>query len=150
MLRVNRSALLEVPVELAYQVVVDVEAYPEFLPGCDSVDVLRRDADGLDAKVKVTGAGMSHVFVTRNRHEAASISMVLREGPFRSLEGQWHFTSIGDTGCRVTVELMVDAHGLLATVLNPVADKVANRMVEAFCRRIEDISTGGICGGHAR
>ena len=42
---IRKSALLEVPVELAYAVVADVEAYPEFLPSCDGVQVLSRADD---------------------------------------------------------------------------------------------------------
>ena len=105
MRKVKKSALLEVPVELAYKVVADVTRYPEFLPGCDSVEVKKQSDNGLEARVKVSGMGISQSFVTKNTHEASTISMKLKEGPFQSLDGRWHFSSIGDVGCRIDVEI---------------------------------------------
>ena len=73
--KITRSALLEVPVELAYQVVVDVEAYPDFLPGCERVEVLKRTDTGVEVKVTVSGAGIKQKFVTVNRHDPNMITM---------------------------------------------------------------------------
>ena len=53
--KLTRSALLEVPVATAYQVVCDVVSYPQFVPACDSVTVLEQLEDGLRAKVVVRG-----------------------------------------------------------------------------------------------
>lgn len=148
MAKINKSALLEAPVELAYQVVQAVEAYPDFLPGCDAVEVLNRSDHGLQARVSVKGAGLSETFVTSNRHEPTSIFMSLQEGSFQLLEGVWHFSQIGDQGCRVSVEIEYEVGGLLATFFLPIADMVANKLVDAFCQRIDDIQLGGVGIGH--
>ena len=142
--RIKKSALLEVPVELAYQVVVDVEAYPQFLPGCQAVEVLSRTEQGLEAKVTVTGAGMTQKFVTANRHTPNVITMSLKRGPFKSLEGVWHFNAIGDLGCRVEVDLSYEVDGMLSVVFSPIADVVANKLVSAFCQRMDDVRTGNV------
>lgn len=146
MTRISRSALVEVPIELAYQVVVDVERYPEFVPGCDEVKVLTRRDQGLDARVTVTGAGMTQSFVTRNQHNAGSITMVLTEGPLDHLQGVWHFNAIGEAGCRVEIDIDFAAGGVLATLFTPVADKVANRLVDAFVERMDSLSGHTMAG----
>lgn len=143
MKKITRSALLEVPVELAYQVVVDVEAYPDFLPGCERVEVLKRTDTGVEVKVTVSGAGIKQKFVTVNRHDPNMITMSLKKGPFKALEGAWHFTQIGDRGCRVEVDLEFEADGMLATLFTPIADVVANKLVDAFCERMDTVQTGG-------
>ena len=144
MSRVKKSALLEVPVELAYKVVADVARYPEFLPGCDSVEVRQQNESGLEARVKVSGMGITQSFVTKNIHEASSISMKLKEGPFRALDGRWHFSSIGDVGCRIDVEINYEFDPALTMILGSMADKIANKVVDAFSQRIDQAASGSI------
>ena len=144
MRKVKKSALLEVPVELAYKVVADVTRYPEFLPGCDSVEIRKQNETNLEAKVRVSGMGISQSFVTKNTHDASSISMKLKEGPFRSLDGQWHFSSIGDVGCRIDVEIDYELDTALSMILGGMADKIANKVVDAFSERIHQAASGSV------
>lgn len=142
--RVKKSALLEVPVELAYKVVADVTRYPEFLPGCDAVEVKKQTETGIEARVDVSGAGLSQSFVTKNTYNASIITMALKEGPFKSLSGEWHFVSIGDVGCRVDVEIDYELEGALAKILGGMADKIANKVVDAFSARIDQAASGTV------
>lgn len=132
-----RSALVEAPPSAAYEVVVDVERYPEFLPNCESVRVLETSANGLVAAVTVVGRGLTERFVTSNAHKQnESVLMTLREGPFRHLRGEWIFTPLGDVGCRIDLYLDFAPKGVLARLLSGLADSVANRMVDAFSDRV--------------
>ena len=127
------------PVEVAYQVVADVERYPEFLPGCAAVEIKKRSEHGLEAAVTAEGAGLTQTFVTANRHDPSNILMSLKKGPFKSLEGVWHFSQIGDQGCRIEVTVDFEPDGMLARILVPMSDKIANVLVDAFIERIETI-----------
>lgn len=142
MKRLERTALLEVPAELAFKVVADVERYPEFVPGCEAVEITNTSEDGVVARVTVSGKGITQSFVTRNTHSANQILMTLREGPFKKLEGAWRFTPIGDLGCRVDMLMEFEPKGILVRLLSGLADTLADRLVDAFSRRIEDVSTG--------
>ena len=144
MQKVKKSALLEVPVELAYKVVADITRYPEFLPGCEAVEVKKQSENGVEARVTVTGAGISQSFVTKNTYEASMITMKLKEGPFKTLFGEWHFSSIGDVGCRIDVEIDYELDAALAMILGGIADKAANKVVEAFSARIDQAASGSI------
>ena len=142
---VRKSALLEVPVDFAYQVVLDVARYPEFLPGCDEVTVLETTLDGLVAEVRVAGKGLRESFITSNTHlPNEAVRMSLREGPFERLEGEWVFTPLGDIGCRVDMHIDFVARGLLARLLSTLADRVADRMVDAFSQRIVECERQGM------
>ena len=137
MTAIARSALLEVPVSCAYDVVLDVGSYPEFLPGCRAVDILELTPSGLVARVSVAGKGLSESFTTRNEHRAnESVQMTLIEGPFEQLQGHWQFTALGDLGCRVDVSVDFVARGLIARMLGSLAGSVADRIVDAFSQRI--------------
>ena len=133
----ERSALLEVPVSAAYDVVIDVARYPLFLPGCEAVEVLETTPSGLVAQVAVAGKGLKESFITENRHEPhEAVYMSLQQGPFDRLEGEWLFTPLGTVGCRIDLRIDYIPRGLLAKLLSGLADRVANRMVDAFSERI--------------
>ena len=146
MARVERSLLLLVPASAAYQVVADVQAYAEFLPGCDSVEVLQERTleDGVSevtARVTASARGLRQEFVTVNRCQPFErIQVQLQEGPFDRLDGCWTFKPVGDEGCRVEFELEFIAKGLLMKTLSGVLGSVSDRMVDAFAERIQSAS----------
>jgi len=135
--RLARTALLEVSAEVAYAVVAEVARYPEFLPGCESVTVLETTPAGLVAEVGVVGKGIRESFVTANVHRPPeSITMSLQSGPFECLEGKWVFTSIGEIGCKIELQVEYLPKGMVARLLSGLADHVANQLVDAFVARI--------------
>lgn len=146
MARVERSLLLLVPASAAYQVVADVQAYGEFLPGCDSVEVLQERTleDGVSevtARVTASARGLRQEFVTVNRCQPFErIQVQLQEGPFDRLDGCWTFKPVGDEGCRVELDLEFIAKGLLMKTLSGVLGSVSDRMVDAFAERIQSAS----------
>ena len=146
MARVERSLLLLVPASAAYQVVADVQAYGEFLPGCDSVEVLQErtleyGVSEVTARVTASARGLRQEFVTVNRCQPFErIQVQLQEGPFDRLDGCWTFKPVGDEGCRVELELEFIAKGLLMKTLSGVLGSVSDRMVDAFAERIQSAS----------
>ena len=140
MRKLTRRALLEVTVATAYQVVCDVVSYPQFVPACDSVTVLEQLEDGLRAKVVVAARGMRQSFTTVNHHvRNERIKMMLEDGPFERLVGEWQFAGIGDAGCRVSLAMDFVPKGMLAMMLSGVAEPVADTLVDAFCERMRSI-----------
>ncbi len=123
--------------------VTDVARYPEFLPWCSHGAAQAPEADGsYVAEVGMRFASIDQSFATRNRLDYPhSLEMALERGPFRSLQGRWQFQPIeGEAqACRVTLDLQYDFNPLLAAVLGPVFDKIANTMVEGFIQRAEQV-----------
>jgi ribosome-associated toxin RatA of RatAB toxin-antitoxin module len=57
------------------------------------------------------------------------------EGPFRSLAGIWTFSALGDSGCKIGLALDFEYSGrLMAPVMRAGFEKLADRMVDEFCR----------------
>lgn len=133
----ERSALLEVPVPVAYAVIVDVLKYPDFVAGCEQVEILQATPTGLIAQVSVAGKGLRESFVTENTHQPfESVVMSLREGPFEVLEGRWQLTPLGDVGCRVDLRIDFVPKGIVARILSGFTDRIADRLVDAFSDQI--------------
>ena len=59
MAQISRSALVPYSAEQMYQLVNDVDSYPEFLPGCTGSRVLSASEQEMTASVDVSKAGIS-------------------------------------------------------------------------------------------
>lgn len=140
---VHKSVLIWYSPAQMCDLVTDVAKYPEFLPWCSSGKAAAPDADGsYVAEVGMRFASINQAFATRNRLDYPHrLQMDLESGPFRKLHGIWQFLALpGDTqACRVELDLRYDFNPLLAAVLGPVFDKIANSMVEGFVQRAEQV-----------
>jgi ribosome-associated toxin RatA of RatAB toxin-antitoxin module len=150
MKHVKKSVLLWYTAHEIYELVVDVEAYPKFLPWCERVEILQRDENGLAARLHLAYSGIRHAFTTRNvqvKDESVHIGLV--DGPFSLLDGLWRFVPLslpsspaGTAGgaCKIEFELRYAfANGVLEAAISPVFDRIANTFVDSFVRRAEQV-----------
>ena len=135
--KIIQTTILDAPVTRAYKIVSDVERYPEFLPGCQSVSILESVQEQILIRVDVSWSGFSDSFVTKNRSIINErIQMDLSAGPFNSLDGVWSFSPIGESGSRVGLELNYELKGI-AKLGKQVLERAVDVCVEKFQRRIE-------------
>jgi ribosome-associated toxin RatA of RatAB toxin-antitoxin module len=124
-----------------FDLVADVEAYPEFLPWCGGSRVLADHGGGVDASVDIAYLGIRARFTTRNDHRYPErIRIHLVEGPFKTLKGYWHFLPLRAGACKVHLSLHYEfSSGLLGRAVAPVFDSIANSMVDSFAERAEQL-----------
>lgn len=141
MYRVNRSALLNYSARQMYDLVVDVERYPEFLNWCSKTRVLERGTDEMVASIEISFKGLHRSFTTRNYMDSGrSLRIELVDGPFRTLNGIWHFIELDADSCKIELDLEFDfSNALLARLVGPVFSQIANRQLDAFQRRAEQV-----------
>lgn len=126
--------------EQMFAVVDDVARYPEFLPWCDSVEILEDSNEHMVATLWLAKGGVRQSFTTRNEKAPGRIDMALVQGPFRRLSGFWEFSQLGDEGSKVSMTLEFDFDGrMMKGLLGPVFESAADRLVEAFCQRADRI-----------
>ena len=83
--QISRTALVPYSAEQMYQLVNDVQSYPQFLPGCTGSRILESTPRQMTAAVDVPKAGISKTFTTRNQLTSNRILMNLVDGPFKKL-----------------------------------------------------------------
>ena len=137
MRQVSRSAIVPYAPAAMYELVADVESYPQFLPGCSAAQVRSRSADELVGSLTLARGPLNTTFTTRNRlSPPGGISMTLVDGAFRDLRGEWRFTPLGGQGCRVTLELAFEfANPVMDMLLGPAFEGICNSLVDAFVER---------------
>ena len=118
------------------KLVNDVEAYPRRFAWYAGAAVLAREPDAIRARLDVRIAGTTQSFSTRNTLAPPQrIGMQLVDWPFHSLSGAWEFTPLGDAGCKIALALDFEYRGrVLAPVFRAGFEKLADRMVDEFCR----------------
>ena len=131
---VNKSALVPYKASQMYELVKDVERYPEFLPWCGGARIVEAFEDGVVGSVEINKGKVRKAFTTRNHFiQDREISMQLVEGPFSSLQGAWTFEPIGDEGCRVSLNLEFDFNSTLASMtIGPVFSLISDKLLDAF------------------
>ena len=147
MKHVKKSVLLWYTPHEIYQLVVDVEKYPEFLPWCERVEVLSRDEQGPTARLHLAYSGIRHAFTTRNvQVPDESVHIKLVDGPFSLLDGTWRFVPLQQASeaeskaCKIEFELRYAfSNGALEALISPVFDRIANTFVDAFVKRAEQV-----------
>jgi len=137
----RQSLVMYSPAEM-YDLVNDIPAYPAFLPWCKSSDVISQTDDVIEASIEIAKGSLNKSFATRNLlQKNKMIEMKLLEGPFKHLEGYWRFMPLKDpTACKVTLDLEFEFNSkLVALAVGPVFSKIANTLVDSFCKRAVDV-----------
>lgn len=124
-----------------YDIVNAVEAYPEFLPWCGNSKVEQQSPTAMEAAIQIRRAGINQWFRTRNRMvPGESIDMDLVDGPFERLHGQWRFLPLDKHGCKIELSLEFEFRaGFAARLIAPAFTRIADTLVDSFCRRAHDL-----------
>lgn len=141
MREIRRSALLPYSAGQMFELVADVERYPEFLPWCTAARVLEREGDTVLAALSLSRGRARASFTTRNLLAPGRfLEMRLVDGPFSQLEGRWDFSDIGHAGSRVELGVRFQAAATLAGILlGPAFEGICNQLVDAFGRRARQV-----------
>ncbi|MDO6563224.1 type II toxin-antitoxin system RatA family toxin [Amphritea sp. 1_MG-2023] len=141
MTQVDRSALVLHTAEQMFDLVNDVERYPDFLPWCSGSTLIESTETTMQASLRVAKAGLKYSFTTRNEMERPKvIRLELVEGPFSSLSGEWTFKPLSDEACKVSLSLSFAFAGKLTNLaMSKVFNQMAVTMVEAFVDRADKI-----------
>lgn len=136
---ISRSALVEYSAESMYQLVCDIESYPEFLPWCSGARVDEQSESHQLASVTISQIVQQSAFSTRNTlHNNESIAMELVDGPFKYLRGQWRFKPLGvdNNACKISLDIEFEfASTMLAKMISPAFNRVCDTIMNAFIQR---------------
>jgi ribosome-associated toxin RatA of RatAB toxin-antitoxin module len=142
MKQVKRSALVGVTAQRMFELINDVESYPQFVPGCAAARVISRGEGEVVAALDIRKGLLRTSFTTRNTlRDGDSVHMALVEGPFRSLTGVWKLLPIcapsGEPlGCRVELEVNFELSAAIpGSWLGPLFEQTVAGLVDAFVVR---------------
>ncbi|OIM99876.1 ubiquinone-binding protein [Idiomarina sp. MD25a] len=138
---ISKSTLVSYSAEQMFDLVNDIESYPDFVPGCVGSQVHESNSDFKVASLDISKAGIKKRFTTRNRlFKPERIDMSLEDGPFESLSGGWQFIPLADNACKIQFDLSFEfSNRLLGMAFGKVFSEVTARMVDAFAQRAKQV-----------
>jgi ribosome-associated toxin RatA of RatAB toxin-antitoxin module len=140
MKRISRSAIVEHSAQEMFALVDDIESYPRFLPWCKDAKVEARTPAAARATLTVGMRGLRQAFTTQNElRPGEAIEMGLVKGPFRRFAASWRFKPLSAEACSVEFSLEYEMAGPLARILEPLFERIADTMVDAFTRRAAEL-----------
>lgn len=122
-----------------FDLVNDVESYPEFLHWCRSARIEERGDDYVEATLDIGISGIHKSFTTRNTFERPKrVDIDLITGPFRHLDGLWEFEDLPEGGCEVSVTLTFEVvRSPFSMVFSMVFEELVKAQVAAFVHRAD-------------
>jgi len=136
-----------------FDLVADVELYPEFVPLCQSLRIKRRFADASGAEIliadmKVGYHAIRESFTSRVTLDRANMKILVEyvDGPFSHLRNVWTFRQ-EDEGGASRVEFFIDYEfrsRVLGALMGSMFDIAFHKFAEAFARRADKVYGSGM------
>ena len=135
------------PASDMFDLVADIEHYPEFVPLCRSIRVGQRMTIGegvetLRSEMTVAYKMISETFVTRVTLDKPRLQIHVQylEGPFRQLENRWTFRPLGERASEVEFFISYEFRSrMLGLVMGSMFETAFRRFAEAFERRADAV-----------
>ena len=130
-----------------FDLVVDMEKYPAFVPLCSALKVRSRTAKGEGVTVVIAAMTVAYkmiqqTFVTRDTLDRPNLKILVEylDGPFSHLQNRWVFHPTGEDSCEV--EFFIDYEfksRMLAMVMGAMFDTAFRKFSAAFEQRADRI-----------
>lgn len=129
-----------------FDLVADVERYPEFLPLCEALRVRRRavNQEGIEtlvAEMRVGYKAMNEAFTSRVTLDRPGLRILVEyvDGPFSFLENHWSFRP-DPMGAAVEFAISYEFKSVaLRLLMGAVFDRAFRRFAQAFEQRADEI-----------
>jgi coenzyme Q-binding protein COQ10 len=130
-----------------FDLVADVERYPQFVPMCQALAVRRRTAESDGREVVIADMTIAYKFVretftSRVTLDRPKLEILVEylEGPFRTMNNRWRFRLTGEHACEV--EFFIDYEfrsRTLGLLMGGIFDAAFRRFSAAFERRADQV-----------
>ncbi|CAC9648998.1 type II toxin-antitoxin system RatA family toxin [bacterium endosymbiont of Bathymodiolus sp. 5 South] len=139
--QISKSAIVAYSCKQMYQLVNQINDYPQFLNWCSSTDILNQTEQEITASISINKSAFRQTFTTLNTLTPnARIDMQLKDGPFKQLNGAWIFTPLNDNACKISLELEFSfASKLVDMAIAPIFTLISNTQLDAFVERAKQI-----------
>jgi coenzyme Q-binding protein COQ10 len=129
-----------------FDLVADVEHYPEFVPLCQSLKVRQRMQQGgkdvIVADMTVAYKLLHETFTSRVTLDRPNLQILVEylEGPFRRLNNTWKFRAVDNQACDVEFFIAYEFRSrALGLLMGTMFDAAFRRFAAAFERRADQV-----------
>ena len=133
--------------ERMFDLVADVERYPEFVPLCESLNVRQCTVQPNGSEIIVADMAVSfkllrETFTTRVTLDRPNLKILVEylKGPFSNLENRWTFEPRDEDACDISFFIAYEFRSrMLAMLMGTMFDAAFRRFADAFEKRADAI-----------
>jgi coenzyme Q-binding protein COQ10 len=130
-----------------FDLVADVDRYPEFLPLCRALKVKSREKKGEGIEVLVADMTVAYklvheTFTSRVTLDKPRLQVLVEylSGPFSRLQNRWSFHPVDERSCEVEFFIAYEFKSrVLAALMGAMFDTAFRRFADAFEKRADTI-----------
>ena len=125
-----------------YEIVLDIEKYPEFIPWCSDVQIHSKTKKNIIADLLVKYKFFKINFTSDVRFDSNKlvINVIYIKGPLKNLQNQWKFVKIEDNKTNVLFTIKFEFKNFIYQKMTEVFfDLIENKMIHSFKKRADDI-----------
>ena len=134
MITIKKHALVFHSREKMFNLVDQVEDYPNFLPWCGKAEIIERTEKVTKATILINYRNVKQSFTTKNvKIYPSKMNINLIDGPFKTLKGEWNFIEIEKDTCKIELKLQYEfSNYILDKLISPVFNIIANTFIDNF------------------
>jgi coenzyme Q-binding protein COQ10 len=129
-----------------YQLVMDIEKYPEFLPWCKQAKIIEKISDeNLIADLLINFKSFFEKYRSDVTHGKTAennyfVDVVAIEGPFKKLINKWKFRDLANGGCEIEFFIDFEFNSFFLTkMIGVIFEKATEKMMNAFEKRAREL-----------
>jgi len=126
-----------------FDIVIDIEKYPNFIPWCSNMKVYSKSDNEIYADMKVLYSFIvpltfsSHVIYDNKK---LNIQTTYLEGPLKNLQTKWNFKPINNNQTRINFAVKFEFKNYFhQKIAETFYNLIENKMIESFKRRANNI-----------
>ena len=120
-----------------FDLIIDVEKYPEFLPWCKSTNIYDKDTNIFYSDMEIGFNLIKEKFTSRvTTLNFKKIHSEAISGPFNKMNNIWEIENLSHNKCRITLNIEFDFKSfLLRNLMGKLFEVSAIKMIDAFENR---------------
>ena len=130
-----------------FDLVADMERYPEFLPLCQEMRVRKRTVGGEGIETVVADMTVAYkvvreTFTSRVTLDRPNLEIMVEylNGPFSRMENRWDFHPVGEQFCDIEFFISYEFRSrMFAMLMGAMFDTAFRRFAQAFERRADQV-----------
>jgi len=130
-----------------FDLVADVEKYPQFVPLCQSLRVRSRTPKGQTPEILVADMTVAYklireTFTSRVTLDRPGLTILVEylDGPFSRMENRWTFRAVNQNACDVEFFIEYEFRSrILAMLMGAMFDAAFRRFAVAFEKRADQV-----------
>ena len=145
MFKYSNNEIVNYEINKVYNLIIDIEKYPEFIPWCGGARIISVEQNLLVADLIVSFKGInlkytSEVYIKNeiDKDGRAIVKTKMVKGPFKFLESKWELKEVNKESTNVSFEIKFLLKSvLLEKILSPFFKNACSKILNSFNKHLK-------------